>query len=106
MSYQGSSYGMMGRGGAVSGGRGRSFFGSGATGARGGPKRKPFLPGSEAGVAQGGDVKKPNATVDTWSSPPIAQQPLGQTSVDGYGDVGVEWYRDTSYPSGMGQTWQ
>jgi len=87
-------------GGAAGGGRGRGFYGAGATGARGGPKRKPALSSNETGGMQGGDANKLNASVDTWSSPPIAQQPLNQT-MDSYGD-GAEWYRDSYAP---GQTW-
>lgn len=102
MPYEGSSYGMLARGGggAVPG-RGQRFFGTGATAARGGPKRKPAISASDmaggAGLQGGGDIKKLSATVDTWSSPPIPQQPLGQTTMDGYGDG--DWYQD-SYTTG------
>jgi hypothetical protein len=83
MPFQGASYGgMMPRGGGAGVGvRGRGFFGAGATGARGGPKRKPAVSATDASGLQGGDFKKLNAPVDTWTSPPIAQQPLTQ-SVD------------------------
>lgn len=52
------------------------------------------------GAGQSADSKKIDG--NTWTSPPIAQQPLGQMSVaiDGYGD-GSEWYQD-SYG---GQNW-
>lgn len=106
MPFEAPSYSMMGRGGGgVAAGRGQRFFGAGATGARGGPKRKPAASAGEMGVGvglQGGDVKKMPANLDTWSSPPIPQQPLGQTAMDGYGSA--EWYRD-SYTTGNLQTW-
>lgn len=84
---------------AARGSRGQRSFGSGATGARG-SKRKPMI-ASEIG--QMADMKKTNAA-DSWTSPPIAQQPLGQPTpiVDGYGDG--EWYQD-SYSPMMGQSW-
>jgi hypothetical protein len=100
--FEGSSYGALARGGGGAVGRGQRFFGAGATGARGGPKRKPAASAAEGGVGvglQGGDMKKMPAPLDTWSSPPIPQQPLGQTSIDGYGDPS-EWYRADNYQMG------
>jgi len=91
---------MQGRGGRTDAGfhspsyggmsRGMSRAPRGLSGPRG-AKRKTDL---GYGAGQSADSKKIDG--NTWTSPPIAQQPLGQMSVavDGYGD-GSEWYQDS-----------
>jgi hypothetical protein len=61
---------------------------------------------------------KMGGVVDSWSSPPIAQQPLGQSGgmMDGYGDAAggaSAWYQDVAFhhqaPGGSSQSgggWQ
>jgi RNA recognition motif-containing protein len=108
--YQTSSYGMLLRGGSGmmprGGGaaRGGSFMtpGGGMSSGRGGPKRKPDAPGDLKQKLNSGGA------VDSWSSPPIAQQPLGQPGLDGYGDASgsAEWYQDVGFHAvGGGQQW-
>jgi Q family heterogeneous nuclear ribonucleoprotein R len=94
--------------GGPGGGRGPRSYGGGTAGfGMRGAKRKAMIPGgdmSSGGPQSQADTKKISSPMDSWISPPIAQQPLGQTpnSVDGYGDG--DWYQDTY--SGMGlQTW-
>jgi len=88
------------------GGRGQRSFGVGATGMRG-PKRKAM--GSAAEVVPMVDSTKKTNPMDSWTSPPIAQQPLNNqmlTLMDGMGDG--DWYHDT-YPGDLayntGQRW-
>jgi len=89
------------------GGRGQRSFGSGATAARG-AKRKAMASGE---VAQMVDSTKKTNPVDSWTSPPIAQQPLNNQMMnlmDGVGmGEGDHWYHD-SYPGDIaysGQHW-
>lgn len=93
-----SSAGIMPRGG-----RGQRSFGVGAMGSRG-AKRKAMA----AEATQMDSTKKTNP-MDSWTSPPIAQQPLSNqmmSVMDGMGDG--DWYHD-SYPGDItynsGQRW-
>ena len=90
------------------GGRGQRSFGAGATAARG-AKRKAMASGGE--VPQMGDSTKKTNPMDSWQSPPIAQQPLNNQMMnlmDGVGMGEGDWYHDT-YPGDIayssGQYW-
>lgn len=105
MPYQTPSYGMLMRGGSMRGaGPGRGGFMSGpARGAGGPPKRKPGgMADSGMGAGPSGGDMKMKMNLDSWSSPPIAQQPLGQAGgmMDGYGDASAgadQWYQDVGF---------
>jgi len=98
-----SSAGMMPRGG-----RGQRSFGAGATGIRG-AKRKAMVSGAEATHVF--DSTKKTNPMDSWTSPPIAQQPLNNqvmNLMDGVNMGDGDWYHDT-YPGDVaynsGQHW-
>lgn len=98
-----SSAGMMPRGA-----RGQRSFGAGATGIRG-AKRKAMVSGAEATHVF--DSTKKTNPMDSWTSPPIAQQPLNNqvmNLMDGVNMGDGDWYHDT-YPGDIaynsGQHW-
>lgn len=74
-----------------------------------GAKRKAMASAGE--VAQMVDAGKKTNPMDSWTSPPIAQQPLGNqvlSLMDGVGMGDGHWYHDT-YPGDIeynsGQQW-
>jgi len=90
--------------------RGQRSFGAGAAGVRG-AKRKAMASGpAEVSSMVDSGTKKTNPVADSWTSPPIAQQPLVGNQMlslmDGMGDG--DWYHDT-YPGDIaynsGQHW-
>jgi len=91
-------------------GRGQRSFGAGvgASGARG-AKRKAMASSGE--VTSMVDSTKKTNPMDSWTSPPIAQQPLSNQMLnlmDGVGMGDGDWYHDT-YPGDIaynsGQHW-
>ena len=85
-------------GAMLRGARGQRSFGAGATAARG-AKRKAMASGGGE-VSQMVDGSKKTNPMDSWQSPPIAQQPLNSQMLnlmDGVGMGDGDWYHDT-YP--------